>query len=328
MTTKRTSLKLYAALPISTLMGNTAADTSAAVRAFLTGAHTWTADDQEYTVDITDAVIASQPVGAMFDHLLSMSGEMSPDKRALFKNEIGIFNIGLNTADLLVIANGAPIERFTAGETLGVRRLLELSNRDQLYTLPELDDRLRAGTLDISQARPIWEREVLGLVERKWGNLFRRFSLIVAVGGGALLLRDAILKRFAGKAIVSDDPVLSTARGLYKYAAMKAVKTGDNPANLLAFDPGYGSIKCYGKRGPLVMQSAVSLNGTQAIVKQIGLKVGKRPLHITNDRGSFYVGQFAHQYGRAVGALDFDRLTGSPEMAALLHGALTKYLAD
>lgn len=326
MTAKQ--LKLYAALPISTLMGSTAADTSAAVRAFLTGPHAWTADERAYTVEITDTIIASQPVGAMFDHLLTMSGDMPQDKRSLFKGEIGIFNIGLNTADVLVIANGAPVERFTAGETLGVRRLLDLANRDQLYTLPELDDRLRAGVLDIATALPIWQREVLGLVERKWGDLFRRFGIVVVVGGGAHLMREAIIKRFSGKAIVPDDPVIATARGLYKYAAMKAAKSGDNPANLLAFDAGYGAIKLYGKRGPLVMQSAVSVNGTQAIGKQIGLRSIKRPLHITNDRGSFYVGQSAHQFGRPVGSLDFDRLTGSPEMLALLHGALAKYLDD
>ena len=115
MTAKQ--LKLYAALPISTLMGSTAADTSAAVRAFLTGPHAWTADERAHTVEITDTIIASQPVGAMFDHLLTMSGDMPQDKRSLFKGEIGIFNIGLNTADVLVIANGAPVERFTAGDT-------------------------------------------------------------------------------------------------------------------------------------------------------------------------------------------------------------------
>ena len=35
------------------------------------------------------------------------------------------------------------------------------------------------------------------------------------------------LKRFNGKAIIPDDPVISTARGLYKYALMKAAKSGD-----------------------------------------------------------------------------------------------------
>jgi hypothetical protein len=328
MTAKRTNLKLYAGLPIGTLMGAEAADTGAAVRAFLTGSHTWTADGLEYAVTIDDTIIASQPVGAMFDHLLTMSGEMPPDKRALFRGEIGIVGLGMNTVDLLVVAAGSPIERFTAGETLGVRRLLDLANRDNLYTLAELDDRLRAGTLDTAQALPIWTREVMGLIEARWSNFFRRFGIVVVVGGGALLMQEAIRKRFNGKAIVPEDPVISTARGLYKYAAMKAAKTGDNPANLLAFDAGYGSIKLYGKRGPLVMQSAVATNGQKAIGKQIGLKVGKRPLHIVNDRGSFYVGNSAHQFGRPVGSLDFDRLTGSPEMLALLHGSLTKYLAD
>lgn len=50
-------------------------------------------------------------------------------------------------------------KNFTACKTTGVRRLLELVNGQQLYSLGELDTLLRANKLDISQALPIWERE-------------------------------------------------------------------------------------------------------------------------------------------------------------------------
>ena len=86
------------------------------------------------------------------------------------------------------------------------------------------------------------------------------------------------------------------------------------------------SIKLFGKRGGLVLQSAVATNGARALGKMTGLKATKRPLHITNARGSFYVGQGAHNFGRPVQNLDFDRLTGSPEMLALFHGAISKYI--
>jgi hypothetical protein len=326
--TKQRIVSLWLGLPTATLMGPEAGATQKAAQEFLNGGHQWTADDAEHNLEIVSITIASQPVGAMFDYLLTDKGEMTPDRKMLFKSkEIGIVGIGMNTVDLLVVAQGAPVERFTAGENIGVRRLLELTNGSGLYSLAERDDQLRAGTLDLSTAQPIWEREVLGLVEQKWGTLFRRFAAIVVVGGGSVIMREALLRRISGKAVIPDDPVISTARGLYKYALMKAAKSGD-ATETLAFDAGFGSIKLFGKRGGLLLQSAVATNGTTSLGKLVGLKSARRPLHIANERGSFYVGQGAHQFGRPVQNLDFDRLTGSPEMLALFHGALTKYFAD
>jgi hypothetical protein len=145
------------------------------------------------------------------------------------------------------------------------------------------------------------------------------------VGGGSILLREALLKRFNGKAAIPDDPVMATARGLYKYARLKTAKATDD-LTTLAFDAGFGSIKVYGERGGLIMQSAVAASGgAKSLGKLIGLKAMRRPLLIQNTRGAFYVGHGVHQFGRPVQNLDFDRLTGSPEMLALLHGALTAY---
>jgi hypothetical protein len=323
--TKQRTIHLWIGLPIATLIGSDASATQRTVQDFLSGVHRWSADDNEQVCEITSVTTASQPVGAMFDYLLTDQGEMPPDRKAVFKTrEIGIVGIGMNTVDLLVVAQGAPVERFTAGENIGVRRLLELTNSTGLYSLAERDDQLRAGTLDVSTAQPIWEREVLGLIEQKWGRLFRRFAVIVVVGGGALLMREALLRRFSGKAIIPDDPVISTARGLYKFALMKSAKSDSNNETL-AFDAGFGSIKLFGKSGGLLLQSAVAINGTPSLGKLIGLKAARRPLHIQNERGSFYVGPGAHSFGRPVQNLDFDRLTGSPEMLALLHGTLTQY---
>lgn len=322
--TKTNTVNLWAGLPIATLMGADADTTAKAVQDFLRGPHTWHADGVERRLDVATVVTASQPVGAMFDYLLTDKGEMTPDKKLIYKREIGILGIGMNTVDLLVVAGGAPVERFTLGANAGVRRLLELTNSDGLYSLAERDDQLRAGTLDLSTAQPVWAREVLGLIEQTWETKFKRFGAIVVVGGGSLLMREDLLRRFGGQAIIADDPVLATARGLYKYSTMKAAKTGDT-TETLAFDAGFGSIKLFGRRGGLVLQSAVATNGTKALGKLTGLKAARRPLHVENARGSFYVGQGAHNFGRPVQNLDFDRLTGSPEMLALFHGAATKY---
>jgi len=183
--TKQRTLNLFLGLPTATLMGPDSNATQKAAQSFMSGPHRWMADDVEHHLEIGSVMIASQPVGAMFDDLLTDKGEMPPDKKVLLKSkEIAIFSIGMNTVEMLVVAQGAPVERFTAGENIGVRRLLELTNSSGLYSLAERDDQLRAGTLDLSTAQPIWEREVLGLIEQKWGTLFRRFAAIIVVGGG------------------------------------------------------------------------------------------------------------------------------------------------
>lgn len=319
-----TITNLYVGLPIAALMGTEAQATQKAVREAWTGEHHWTADGEAQRLTIENVIVASQPVGAMFDYLLNARGEMAPDKKMVFKGEIGVLGIGMNTVDLLVVKSGAPVDRFIAGETIGVRRMLDLCNAEGLYSLAELDDQLRAGTLDTSTALPVWEREVLGLIEKQWGKFFRRFGVVVVVGGGAILLREAVLRRFSGKAIVPDDPVISTSRGLYKYALMKAARTEGREVPV-AFDAGFGSVKVYGSRGGLVMQSAVATNGSHAVGRLAGLRSSMKPLHVENEAGSFYVGPGAHTAGRPVQNLDFDRLGGSPEMMALFNGAMTKY---
>ena len=215
-------LDLIVGLPVATLMGETAAATQSAVKAFLIGEQTWNSDGVACRTTVASVRVTSQPVGAMFDYLLTDSGEMPMDRRSAFRGEVGILGIGMNTLDLLVVRNGTPVQRFTAGETLGVRRLLELMNADRHYSLAELDAQLRAGSLEIGAVLPIWQSEVLGFVERSWGTSFRRFSQVVVVGGGASLLRQPLLARFKDKAHIPDDPIIATARGLHKYTLMRA----------------------------------------------------------------------------------------------------------
>ena len=214
-------ISLIAGLPVIALMGEQASIVRKEVREFLAGEHIWTANGKDRRLTIENVLITSQPVGAMFDYLLTEEGKMAADRQRVFRGEIGILGIGMNTLDLLVVRNGKPVQRFTAGETLGVRRLLELLNHDGLYSLAELSARLRAQALNTADALPLWQSEVLGYVERQWGSSFGRFGRIVMVGGGTMLLRDMLLKRFKDKAHIPDDPIIATARGLYKYTLMK-----------------------------------------------------------------------------------------------------------
>ena len=218
---------LIVGLPISSLMGDEAKATQDGVRQAPRGTHSWRADGVDHILTVKTVRIASQPVGAMFDHLLTDSGEMPVARRATFKSEIGVLGIGMNTVDLLVVRQGSAVQRFTAGEKLGVRRLLELANHQGLYSLAELDAQLRAGVLDTASTLPIWRSEVVGFVERTWSTTFKRFAVIVVVGGGALLLREPLIPRFKERICVPDDPIIATARGLYKYTLMQARRRRD-----------------------------------------------------------------------------------------------------
>ena len=112
-----------------------------------------------------------------------------------------------------------------------MRRLLELADCQRLYSLGELDARLRAKRLDVREALPVWEREVVGFIETLWGDTWRRFAAVLIVGGGAQLLKDTLPYRFNGKAFIPDQPVLSIARGLYKLTLLQRHRKTEEPSN-------------------------------------------------------------------------------------------------
>jgi hypothetical protein len=208
-------------LPLQTMSGDMAKEYANQVRTRFKGTHKWQADGKEEQIQIADVKLIPQPVAALFDYVLDEEGKFIPDLAGLLKSEVGILSVGFNTLELLVVRDRAPVERFTAGQTVGVRRLLELVNTQNLYSLGELDSALRAGRLDITNALPVWAREVNGEIEKRWGVAFKRFARVIVVGGGSLLLKEHITRQFNGKAVLPDSPVLSIARGLYKLLLMK-----------------------------------------------------------------------------------------------------------
>ena len=215
-------IDLIVGLPIHVLMGDDAQATQQAVRRSLQGEHAWLADGTRYAVEVSKVRLTSQPVGAMFDYLLEDDGDMPAARQGAFKGEIAILGIGMNSMDLLVVRSGSPVQRFTAGDTLGVRRLLELAQDGAPYSLAEKDAMLRSGDLQIGEALRVWQSEVLGFIEQRWSAAFRRFHVVIAAGGGSLLLREALLRRFREKLHLPDDPLIATARGLHKFLLMTA----------------------------------------------------------------------------------------------------------
>lgn len=99
-----------------------------------------------------------------------------------------------------------------------------------------------------------------------------------------------------------------------------------NEMIVLGADLGMGAIKLHGAGGGLQFLSQTAIAGdTEIKGGVIGFKNRERPLLMAGDFGRFYAGKDSHDYGTPVESLDFDRLTGTPEMLALWYAALTKY---
>lgn len=219
-----TELSLIVGLPLAILTGDSGQVQRMVrlVKRFFQGDHVWRSRDTEHGITVVDVSVTSQAVGSLYDFLLTGEGRMTPPKRAAHQREIGICNIGFNTVDLLVARRGSLLQRFTSGDTRGVRRLLDLSNRDGLWSLGEMDAQLRSRSLDTTTSLPMWASEVRGCIENAWGDTFRRFAAVVCVGGGSQLLRRELSTYFGDKFQIPEDPILSTAKGLYKFMLMRA----------------------------------------------------------------------------------------------------------
>lgn len=216
-------LSLMVGLPLQMMTGEAAKDYQKAVKGWLLGTHRFSVDGIDHCIEVQGVRQTAQAVGALFDYVLGDTGKMIGDRGSTLMEEVGVISVGFNTVEMLVVKDRGAAERFTRGNTLGVRRLLDLMNRDGLYSLGELDSKLRAGGMksELKSALPIWSREVNGEIERVWGSVHRRFSKVLVVGGGALLLQEALTTQFGHKAWVPSDPVLSIARGLWKLSVMR-----------------------------------------------------------------------------------------------------------
>ena len=213
---------LIIALPIAMALGADGDAAKEQAKAMLQGNHTWWIEGKKHTLTVEEVAVTSQPAGAMFDFLLTSKGEMPPDKKILRRTKsFGLLSLGFNTIEMMVVEEGRLIEKHVAGENKGVHYLLDLLNPEQAYSLGELDGKLRAGKLDISAALPRWQREVMGQIEKHWGKAVQRFAAVFVVGGGTFLIRDALLAKFKDKLVIPDDPILSIARGCYKYTLFK-----------------------------------------------------------------------------------------------------------
>jgi hypothetical protein len=212
---------LLVGLPLGVATGPNARANVDAVKDWLMGQHEWQANSKHYSATISNVGCSSQAHAAYVDWLLDIEGRTV--NKPANTDEVAIISIGFNTIEMLVMRNHIAVGRFTVGETLGTRRYLELINasRGNLFSLGELDTMLRSGLSD-SPALNKWGAQVAGHIETTWGSAAKRFSHVIAVGGGSVLLGNGLVSIFGDRLVDVDEPIMSVARGLYKLGRMQA----------------------------------------------------------------------------------------------------------
>ena len=234
-------LNLVVGLPVEVLQGPDAKATVRQLQGWLVGEHHFAVDDQAVTLCVRAIRPIAQPVGTFFEWGLGLDGQWAR-RRADFNLPVAVLDLGFNTLDLFTVKGGQINARYTQGDTLGIRRAAtaladrvrrqykrELSLHEADALLQEYVRRGGRRAIDLPVAgqvvdvRPVIRTalntaagEILGFLDRTWGN-GRQFSHLLLTGGGCLMLRDRLMERLP-HATLLDDPVTANARGLARLA--------------------------------------------------------------------------------------------------------------
>ena len=206
-----------------------------AIRGWLVGEHIFRVNGEEYAVTVREVRAMPQPAGAFFAWGLDDRGRWVRSKDDL-KVPVGICDIGFNTLDLFAVEAGDVVGRFTAGDTVGMRRAAELLAQmlrrqyGRELSLHEADTLLRQrsprvyvagrGAVSVTdlarQALETTAAYVVRFLEERWGR-GKQFAYVLFTGGGAEALREVLLRQYPYGEVLSD-PVTANAVGLARYA--------------------------------------------------------------------------------------------------------------
>lgn len=228
------------ALPVKVLAQEAEAEqVEKAIKGWLVGSHLFSVDGVECALEVVNVrARVSQPVATWFDWGMDLSGQWVRGKQSQLAPTL-VIDQGFNTLDVLLVSGGRISQRFTEGDTLGMRRAAERLIRSIKHKYgPELelhqandlvqqvvngqkaeiyvDGQLTNITAETKQALRSLESEVFNYLDRTIKS--RESYHILLTGGGALALREMLLQQFP-QATLMHEPVLANARGLAKLAA-------------------------------------------------------------------------------------------------------------
>lgn len=227
-------LHVLVGLPVQVLADNAlASSVRSQLRGWMVGLHKFVVNGEEFTVAVDAVKTMAQPLGSFFAWGMDETGQwvQSDNPRAKF----AVADIGFNTLDLFVIEDGRVNERYSSGDTLGMRRANSFikSSVKQQYgvniSLQEANALTRQskpvlhhsdGSTDmtplVNQALADTFGGIASFMNDTWGNA-RQFRRVIITGGGAEALRDKLLALYP-HAIIMPDAQTANAVGLAKFA--------------------------------------------------------------------------------------------------------------
>ncbi len=181
-----------------------------------------------YVFDVKEAKILPQPIGTIFDAVLSPNGEIA--NKALASGRIAVLDIGKHTVDLAVTDGLQFIDnKSTSFNDIGIfEAFKELSlelkgigydiapesiepyivNGKSLKGLPEIRERVFKNHAE----------KILSRVVNSWSDLWS-YDQIIITGGGALLISDSLyIAMDCDRVVFHRTPTFSNCKGYYKFA--------------------------------------------------------------------------------------------------------------
>jgi PRTRC genetic system protein D len=202
----------------------------------LRGTHDFTWGREERQITIHNVTTVPQPFGGFYNYCLSDQGLATIPEDEILRT-FGFGDVGWNTTDLSAIRELRPVERWSGGERVGVRNIIEIvgdqvQRRYGLELQPhEVDAALQSRRIEVyGEYHDIGElidsaiislaQQVVSAATRLWGN-GERMTQILIFGGGAAILGREIRKAFPRNSTLLSNPAMANAIGFCKFAQRK-----------------------------------------------------------------------------------------------------------
>lgn len=234
------TLKTALGLPVQLINGPDYRARWIEIRHWLRNEHVFTVNGEECRVMVEKVKPLPQPAGAFADFALDERGQIRDPE--LMEVEIAVLDQGYHTLDLFVLERGQVSRTYTAGDGLGMReavRLLMLQieqmhgrkvnefEADRMIVehtqRPNAEIAITAGGTAVN-VTPIVQAAVntatdqaMMFLDEVWGDNGRQFRHILLVGGGSLVMANALRQKYP-HAVFLPDPINANARGLAKIA--------------------------------------------------------------------------------------------------------------
>lgn len=179
--------------------------------------------------------VIAQPSGPYLEAMLDEHGKPAS---AVNEEAWGVVEIGYFTTDFMLMKNGRWVEK-ASGNCSGARVAAEtlqriLSKKNITVDLQECEEALRKKVIrnfrekidveaEVAEAVAILVGEVVDTAQRLMEPFARKLDGVIVAGGGSAFMFDTIKQRWP-HAISPDNPRMSVAEGMRRFAAMLNIK--------------------------------------------------------------------------------------------------------